>query len=53
MHLAPEALPERKQRTVRGIVQGVEDDAVRMEVDGEALRVPLDGIRKARLDPDL
>lgn len=51
--LAPGALPERKERTVRGLIEAVDDTGVRFVVEGERLTVPLDAIRSARLDPDL
>jgi ribosome maturation factor RimP len=51
--LAPEVLPQQTQRTFRGTVAAVEGETVRMEVDGAVLEVPLDGIRAARLDPEL
>ena len=51
--LAPEVLPERKDRTLRGEIAAVEEQSVRMTVDGETVLVPLEGIRSARLDPDL
>lgn len=51
--LAPEVLPERKERTLRGVLAAVEGDSVRLDAAGEAVQVPLEGIRKARLDPDL
>ncbi len=51
--LAPEVLPERKRRTVRGVVLAIAADAVTVQVGEEAVCVPLDGIRAARLDPDL
>jgi ribosome maturation factor RimP len=37
----------------RGILQGLEDDRVRLIVDGEEVSIPLDEIAKARLDFDL
>lgn len=51
--LAPDVMPERKQRTVRGVLEALEGEALRLTVDGESLEVPLEGIRGARLDPDL
>jgi len=51
--LAPEVLPERKERTVRGVVLAVEGEGLRLQLPDETLDVPLEGIRRARLDPDL
>jgi ribosome maturation factor RimP len=51
--LAPEVLPERKERTLRGVLEALSGEDVRLIVDGEALELPLEGIRGARLDPDL
>lgn len=51
--LAPGALPERRERTVRGVIEAVDETGVRFAVEGERLTVPLDAIRSARLDPDL
>jgi ribosome maturation factor RimP len=41
------------RRRFTGVLRGVEDDALLMEVDGEALRLPLDQIESARLVPEL
>jgi ribosome maturation factor RimP len=51
--LAHESLPERKERTPRGVLVAVEGDALRLDVQGEPLTVPLEAVKKARLDPDL
>jgi len=51
--LAPELLPERKQRTVRGEIVAVQGDRVTLKTEDETLALPLDGVRAARLDPDL
>jgi ribosome maturation factor RimP len=51
--LAPEVLPERRQRTLRGVLVAVEGDALRVEAEGETMNIPLDGIQAAKLDPDL
>ncbi len=51
--LAPEVLPERKQRTLRGVLVAVEGERLRLQLPDETLELPLDGIRAARLDPDL
>ena len=51
--LAPDVLPERKERMVRGVVAALEGDTLRFTVEGETLELPLQGVRAARLDPDL
>ena len=51
--LAPDALPERKDRTFRARLAAVEGETLRLEVQGEPVTVPLQGVRKARLDPEL
>lgn len=51
--LAHEALPERKDRTPRGVLVAVEGETLRLDVQGEPLTVPLQAVKKARLDPDL
>ena len=51
--LAPGALPERTERTLRGTIEAVGDDALTVAVEGAAVSVPLAAIRAARLDPDL
>lgn len=51
--LAPGTLQERKQRRVRGIITGVTEEVVHLEVEREILPLPLEAIRSARLDPDL
>jgi len=51
--LAPEVLPERRQRTFRGLLVAVEGDALQVEVEGETMNLPLDGVQAAKLDPDL
>lgn len=51
--LAPSVLPERKQRTVRGVLNALEGDILRLNVDNELLDVPLAGVRGAHLDPEL
>lgn len=53
VHLAPDALPERKQRDLRGRLEAMDDDAVVLAVEGEQLRLPLAAVQKARLDPEL
>lgn len=51
--LAPEVLPGRRQRTVRGVIEAVEGETVRLALEGETLEVPVRSIRSARLDPEL
>ena len=51
--LAPGVLPERKERTLRGTLDEVAGDALRLTIEGESLTVPLEAVRSARLDPDL
>jgi ribosome maturation factor RimP len=35
------------------VLVAVEGDALRLDVQGEPLTVPLEAVKKARLDPDL
>jgi ribosome maturation factor RimP len=51
--IAHEVLPELKDRTFRAELKAVEGEALRLEVNGEPLTVPLEAVKKARLDPDL
>jgi ribosome maturation factor RimP len=41
------------RRRFTGVLQGLEGDALLMEVDGETRRLPLDRIESARLVPEL
>ncbi len=41
------------RRNYKGLLQGMDDGKVRLEVDGEELRLPLKDIERARLVPDL
>ncbi|MGD2081656.1 MAG: ribosome maturation factor RimP [Chromatiales bacterium] len=41
------------RRRFTGVLRGVEDDVLLMEVDGEGFRLPLDQIESARLVPEL
>jgi len=41
------------RRRFAGVLQGVEEDSLVMQVDGKAVRLPLDQIESARLVPDL
>jgi ribosome maturation factor RimP len=51
--IAHEVLPELKDRTFRAELKAVEGEALCLEVHGEPLTVPLEAVKKARLDPDL
>ena len=51
--LAPDVLPERKGRQVRGVVAAVSGETLHLTVGDETLELPLEGVRAARLDPDL
>jgi ribosome maturation factor RimP len=51
--LAPEVLPERKDRTLRARLAAVEGETLRLDIQGEPVAVPLQGVKKARLDPEL
>lgn len=51
--LAPGYLAERRSRELRGEILGVEAETVLVAADGETVRLPLAGVRSARLDPDL
>ena len=54
MHLAPGVLAERKNRTVRGKIEGIDGEEVIIdEVGGTRLRLPHAALKSARLDPDL
>ena len=53
MTLAPDALPERKDRTLRAVLAAVEGADLRLELEGRTATVPLAAVKKARLDPDL
>jgi ribosome maturation factor RimP len=51
--IAPEVLPEKKDCTFRAVLKAVEGEALRLEAEGKSLTVPLEAVKKARLDPDL
>ncbi|MFI5401007.1 MAG: ribosome maturation factor RimP [SAR324 cluster bacterium] len=51
--LAPDVLPERKDRTFRALLAAVEGETLRLQAQGEPVTVPLQAVRKARLDPEL
>ena len=48
----PLALATGERRNFRGILRGVDGDAVSIECDGSAFRLPIDDIDHARLVPD-
>jgi ribosome maturation factor RimP len=41
------------RRTFTGTLTAAEDDAVGLEADGQAIRIPLEGIHRSNLVPDL
>jgi len=52
--LAPGFLAERRERQVRGTLVALEDEeTLVVDTAGETIRLPLAGVRAARLDPDL
>lgn len=53
LSLAPEVLPERKNRQVRGTIAGAGERGVILDVGGEQLELPYTAVRRAKLDPDL
>ncbi|MDH5752672.1 MAG: ribosome maturation factor RimP [Deltaproteobacteria bacterium] len=56
INLVPDCLPEMKSRSIRGVILVVQEQSVSLEPldrPGERLEIPLDGIRSARLDPDI
>jgi ribosome maturation factor RimP len=44
---------ERRQRTLRGVIEAVEGETVRLASGEEVVQLPVSAIRSARLDPDL
>ena len=44
--------PREGRRNYQGILQGVQGDRVRVEVDGECIDLPLEEIERARLVPE-
>lgn len=46
-------LPGRRGRKLNGTLAGLESDGVALQVDGEAVLVPLELIERARLVPEL
>jgi len=45
--------PINGRRKVRGVLQGMKDDEVVLDVDGEVISVPLSAIDKANLVPEI
>ncbi len=48
-----DARKNAKAAILRGRISEVKDETLILEMDGETREVPFEGIRKARLDPDL
>ena len=53
LSLAPGALPERRQRQLRGTIAAATEEAVTLDLDGERMELPFEQIRNAKLDPTL
>lgn len=54
LQLAPEILGERKNRTFRGRIEGIEGEAIIIaEIGGDCRKFPFAALKSARLDPDL
>ncbi|MEE8177522.1 MAG: ribosome maturation factor RimP [Acidobacteriota bacterium] len=51
--LAPDVMASRKDKVLRCRITDVKEETLLVESEGEILELPLDGIRSARLDPDL
>jgi ribosome maturation factor RimP len=51
--LAPQVLPDRKQRQVRGTIAEATDQGIVLDTGEEKLNLEFGAIRKAQLDPDL
>lgn len=51
--LAPDAMASRKDKVLRCRITDVKGETLLVESEGETLELPLDGIRSAKLDPDL
>jgi ribosome maturation factor RimP len=47
------AVLTKGQRKLRGVLRGMQDDQVLMEIDGEEVALPLSAIDKANLIPDI
>jgi ribosome maturation factor RimP len=46
-------VPLEGRKKLKGVLQGMDGDKVKMEVDGEVLAVPFSTIEKANLVPEL
>ena len=53
LSLVPDALEEGKNQILRGTVTDATEETLMVESEGNILELPMDSIRKARLDPDL
>lgn len=53
LSLAPGALPERRQRQLRGTLTAADEETVTLDLDGERMELPFALIRNAKLDPKL
>lgn len=53
VRLADGWLPERRNRTVRGVIGETGEDKVVVNEGGVALELPFEAIQSAKLDPDL
>ena len=51
--LTPEAAEDGKKQIVRGTIVEVRETALIVEREGAPMELPLEGIRSARLDPEL
>ena len=51
--LKPGVLPERKDRSLRGVIEAVGGEDVTLRLGEEAVTLPFLGIKSAKLDPDL
>lgn len=51
--LAAQTLPERKNRKLRGTIEEASETHIQFRVKDGLLNLPIEGISKARLDPDI
>jgi len=51
--LADGFLLERRQRTLRGTIESAEETELLLALEDEKVRVPMEAVRAAKLDPDL
>ena len=51
--LAPEVAEGGKKQIVRGTIVEVRESALLVTIEGKSMELPLEGIRSARLDPDI